>query len=54
VETVLVALIGASAAGYLLWRSYKSLGKNSGCGSGGCDGCSKNCGCIVTTDEEKK
>lgn len=43
-EAVIVGLIGASAAGYLLWRGYKTFGKSSGCGSGGCAGCG-GCGC---------
>ena len=44
-ETVLVGLIGASAAGYLIWRGYKSLGKPSDCAAGNCAGCGGGCAC---------
>ena len=44
-DTVIVGLIGAAAAGYLLWRGYKALGKSSACTSGNCAGCGGGCGC---------
>ena len=44
-DTVMVGLIGATAAGYLVWRGYKALGKSSACASGNCAGCGGSCGC---------
>ncbi|NMC32484.1 MAG: FeoB-associated Cys-rich membrane protein [Veillonellaceae bacterium] len=44
-ETVIVGLIGAAAAGYLIWRGYKSIGESSACASGSCAGCGGGCGC---------
>lgn len=44
-DTVMVGLIGAAAAGYLIWRGYKALGKSSACASGNCAGCNGGCGC---------
>ena len=44
-DTVIVGLIGTTAAGYLVWRGYKALGKSSDCASGNCAGCGGGCGC---------
>ena len=44
-DTVIVGLIGTAAAGYLVWRAYKALGKSSACASGNCAGCGGGCGC---------
>lgn len=41
-ETALVIVIFAAAAGYLVWRHFKNRGK-TGC-DGSC-GCSSSCGC---------
>jgi hypothetical protein len=43
-ETIIVGLIVVAAGGYLVWRGYNAMGKNSGCASGGCAGCG-GCGC---------
>ena len=44
-ETLTVGMIGAIAAGYMVWKSYRSvkLGKDCVC-SGGCAGCGGSCG----------
>ena len=47
-DTVIVGLIGAAAAGYLIWRGYKALGNSSACASGNCAGCNGGCGCGST------
>ena len=44
-DTVIVGLIGTTAAGYLVWRGYKALGKSSACASGNCADCNGGCGC---------
>lgn len=53
-ETVVVGLIGVGAAGYLVWRGYKSFGKGSGCASGSCAGCSGGCGRAIPPDVKAK
>ena len=49
-ETLVVGIIGSAAAGYLIWRAYKTArGESacSSCSSGGCAGCS-GCGGHLT------
>lgn len=52
-EIIVVGLIGATAAGYLIWRGYKALHKSSDCASGSCEGCSA-CGCTASFTASKK
>ena len=44
-ETLAVGVIGALAAGYMVWKSYRSVKRGTDCNSGGsCDGCCGSCG----------
>lgn len=43
-EVVTVFLIGAVAAGYIIWNFSKTVRGRDSCSPGGCSGCNCRCG----------